>query len=791
MIMKDFLAKCWILLCFLIASASAKRNLVATSLVTCMDNSQLTANSFDVVFNPDDSSLHYTLDITTEVNGYVVAQAEVYAYGFRVINKVIDPCNSNWKQFCPLYPGVIEIDSIQYISKHYKDMIPGIAYQVPDIDAYLKMNVMHRGSSEVIGCIQAFFTNGKTVSQPGVKWVTAVIAGLGLLTSALLSAFGNSNAASHVAANTMSLFLYFQSVAVFAMQHVETLPPIAAAWSENLMWSMGLIRVSFMQKIFRWYVQSTGGTPTLYLTSKTISVLVQRSLEFVENSWLYKRSHDVLKGNSNVLIFRGIKRLGYSAHIEVTSIVPTGLTFFVLCGYVLFGLIICAKYAIELSIRAGWIKNSRFIDFRKNWKAILKGALMRYIYIGFIQITILCFWEFVQRDSAAVITLSCLFLVMVYGIIAYASYRTIFFAKRSIAQHNNPAAILYGDQRVLHKYGFFYTMFSADYYYWSCVIMGYNFIRGLFIAFAQGSGKTQALAIFIFDLAYFIALIKYKPYLDRATNIMNILISTVTLINSFLFLFFSGLFNQPYPVGSIMAWVFFILNAAFSLILLMMILVYVGFVLFSKNPDVRFKPANDDRTSFQRQTATVGALDKSVAEELMALGTVAKDHDGDWQELLATQGNRTTESSSGSVDDEKFLSLKNEQSVSRKHSLKDKLFRKMSIRRNKSTSSKISNGKSISNAGTLSPGSSSNSTEPMSKSYPRVTSRGSGAENRLIDNSSDFDFTLDPGQVTPTRSPRRTASINNESVNLDGNADVNATSSTDIFQHNNGSYYKL
>ena len=91
MIMKDFLAKCWILLCFLIASASAKRNLVATSLVTCMDNSQLTANSFDVVFNPDDSSLHYTLDITTEVNGYVVAQAEVYAYGFRVINKVIDP----------------------------------------------------------------------------------------------------------------------------------------------------------------------------------------------------------------------------------------------------------------------------------------------------------------------------------------------------------------------------------------------------------------------------------------------------------------------------------------------------------------------------------------------------------------------------------------------------------------------------------------------------------------------------------------------------------------------------
>ncbi|CDO92102.1 unnamed protein product [Kluyveromyces dobzhanskii CBS 2104] len=787
----NLLLRFWVLLSLVASSVLAKRSLIATSLVACMDNSQLTANSFDVVFNPDDRSLRYTLDITTDIDGYIVAHAEVYAYGFNIINKQIDPCDSDWKQFCPLFPGVIEIDSVQYISEEYVDMIPGIAYQVPDIDAYLKLIVVQKDSDGVLACIQAFFSNGKTVSQIGVKWATAVIAGIGLLTSAVLSAFGNSNAASHVAANTMSLFLYFQSVAVFAMEHVNTVPPIAAAWSENLMWSMGLIRVTFMQKIFRWYIQSTGGTPTLYLTSKTISVLVQRSLEYLEDTSLYKRAQEVLYGNSNVLIFRGIKRLGYSANIEITSIVATGLTFFILCGYVLFGLIICSKYVIELCIRAGWLKNSRFIDFRKNWKIILKGALMRYIYIGFIQITILCFWEFIQRDSPAVIVLSCLFIIMVYGIIGYASYRTIFFARQSVQLHNNPAAILYGDQRVLNKYGFFYTMFSAKFYYWSCVIMTHNFVKGIFIAFAQGSGKTQALALFIIDLAYFVAIIKFKPYLDRATNILNILISTVTLVNSFLFLFFSDLFGQPHSVASIMAWVFFILNAAFSLILLILILVYVGFVIFSKNPDVRFRPANDDRTSFQRQSANVGAMDKSVADELLALGTVAKEHDGDWQNMLVAQGQPTTESSTNNAQDEKQGGA-GDAAVSRKHSFKDKLLRKISLRGNKSTSSKLADvdKDSIVSPLNISTDSLTGSTSPENKSRSAHNRGVSEAENGLIDNTSDFNFVSDEHVTTPTASPKRNPSIS-DSINFHSATDVNATSSTDIFQQNNSSYYKL
>lgn len=662
---------CYIFILFTIfQNILAKRSLMATSLVSCMENSLLTSDSFDVKFNPDDGSLHYNLDLTTEIDSFIYADIDVYAYGFKIITKNVDLCEINWKQFCPVHPGRIQIESIEYISKDLIDEIPNIAYEVPDIDAYVKVNVHSVNTTDYLACIQVFFSNGKTVSQTGVKWATAVVAGIGLLLSALLSTFGNSTAASHISANTMSLFLYFQSVVVVAMEHVHRVPPIAASWAENLAWSMGLIKVDFMQKIFRWYIDSTGGTSSLYMTSTTKSVLTQRSLDYTMD--LLKRAINVLYGNRNTIIFRGIRRLGYAMGIEDTSIVATGFTFFVLCGYVLAGFIIVVKYSIDLSVRLGWLSNTKFREFRLNWKIILKGALLRYIYIGFTQLTILSFWEFTERDSAAVIVIACLFLILSIGLMAWSSFRTIFFARKSIQQYNNPAALLYGDDFVLHKYGFFYTMFSAPYYWWNVILLSYVLLKSLFIGFAQGSGKTQALAIFILDLAYSIAIIRYMPYLDKPTNIINILISIVTLVNSFLFLFFSDLFGQPYTVSAVMGWIFFILNAAFSFILLMMILTFTGMIIFSKNPDLRFKPAKDDRTSFQRRNVTSEMThilkydidqdnksgkntEKAALQELAALGQVAREHDDHWENTF-NEDNDIITSSSGTMEKSNKLS---------------------------------------------------------------------------------------------------------------------------------------
>lgn len=633
------LALCWVLL-----AHAKRRTLLATSVVTCMQNLQLTAEYFNVSFSADTRALRYNLQMTTEVEGYVVAYVDVYAYGFKIISREVDLCNIGWKQFCPLYKGNIDIDSIEYISEEYVNMIPGIAYQVPDIDAVAVVRLQKNDSLAQVACVQAYFGNSKTVSHIGVSWSTALIAGIGLVTLALLLTFGNSVAALHISANAVSLFFYFQNTVIVAMMHVERLPPIAAAWSENLAWLMGLIRTEFMQKIFRWYVQATGGTPDLFLTSSTKSVLTQRGVEEpvpgvfrrmfnTPVGHYFKRTGYEIRLNAYLVIYRGIQRLGYRLRIELSLIVVTGFTFFILCGLLIGGIVCVFSSLLVLARRWGWIGDGRYTYVKTHFNVILKGTILRYIFIGFSQLVILGTWEFTQRDSPAVVFLACLMIVFACATMGWACYRTLTFGQQLVAKYQNPAAKLYGDSHVLNKYGFFYTMFNAQRYWWGAVVLVYTFCKCLFIGLAQASGRVQAVCVFVLDLAYTIYLIRTKPYLDRWTNGINYAMLVVNTFNLFLFLFFLQLFGQPLQVGAIMAWVFFILNAAFLLVLLLLVIYLVVRALTSKNPDLRFAPATDDRTSFQRQA--LQKRDKSGAltgiDELTALGAAAQTHDKNWE----------------------------------------------------------------------------------------------------------------------------------------------------------------
>lgn len=643
------------------------RELYAKALVPCDNTNSISAKTFKVTFNPLTKQLNYNLDLDTSINGYINATIDVYAYGFKIISKTIDLCSMSFKQFCPLYSGEVIVDSTETIDASYVKEIPGVAYTVPDIDGYVRVNIQYANGTNA-GCMAAYFENGKTVAHTGVKWATAVIAGLGLIVAAILSTFGNSNAASHISVNALSLFTYFQSVVLISMTHVQSVPPIASAWATNLSWSMGLIRVEFMQKIFRWYIQSTGGSPTLYLNKYFAkAVLIQKRFYDVLETGrpLFKRAAAlVVNSSTNLIVLRGIDRIGYYSNIEPTSIVVTGFTFFVLFGYLLVIVLFCAKFLIQFLIKFGILKNSSAHYFaQQSYFHIIKGALLRYISIGFIQITVFSLWEFTRNDSPAVIVLSILFLILAVGLIAWTIWNVWRVGHHSVATYKNPAALLYGDQHVLDKYGFAYTMFNANFYWFTLVFFGYNFIKAVFIGLCQSSGKTQVLVIWILDMIYMGLLIHFQPFLDKQTNILNILIATVVTLNSFFFVFFSNLFQQPSAVSSIMGWIFFVLNAAFSLILLLIIIVYIVMAVVSKVPDARFRKANDDRTSFQRNSAVLldeksmdGALGSipisnqngslsslnrnsytlagngdNAAGELFDLGNVARDHQANWE----------------------------------------------------------------------------------------------------------------------------------------------------------------
>jgi len=607
-----------------------------------MENSQFTADLFDFSLTPGNSSASVEINGFSSISGNVVAVVQVVAYGFSIVNTTIDPCKVSLNGFCPMTKGALSLpQSTIPLDKSTINQVPGIAYSVPDLDGIVRLKVYavseSGGFGDLLACLEADLSNTKSVYQKAVEWVTAIIAGAGLIAAGITSGLGNTNTAAHVAANAVSLFGVFQAQAIIGMTSV-TMPPIVQSWTQNFQWSMGIIRVGFLQNLATWYQRATGGTPTTYLsTLSTISVQVEkrkraikRSLDAAANMLaptvsryaFAKRqstSTSSTKSSSNLknVIVRGIARVGFRAHIERTNIFMTGLIFFIGILVIASICVALAKAAIEGAARAGWMKSDKFRDFRNGWRIVIKGILFRLVLLGFVQMSILCLWQIVERDSAAEVILALVVFLSMLGALGWASYKVMTLAKRSVQMHKNPAYILYSDPTCLNKWGFLYVSYKATSYYFVIVLLGYILCKALFIAFAQSSPVAQAVGLLIVEAAFLIGVSVLRPWMDKKTNIFNISIAVINFINSIFLLVFSNAFGQPAMVTGVMGVVFAVYNIIFIFVLLVMVLVSSIYAIASKNPETRYQPMRDDRGSFIKSQS-------ALTTELDALGATAR-----------------------------------------------------------------------------------------------------------------------------------------------------------------------
>jgi hypothetical protein len=613
----------------LLSGAQAVKLIESKSLNACQSNSSFTASLFNVVFTPNNRTITFDIVGVSSIQGNVSFGIEVTAYGYSLLKETLNPCNMNLNGMCPMSTGQIDIQSNLQLDQSTVDQIPGIAYGVPDLDANVKVVINATSNPDVsLACVEANLSNGQTVDQKGVGWTTAVIAGMALVASAVTSGLGHSNTAAHVAANALSLFGYFQAQAIVGLTSVP-LPPIVQSWTQNFDWTMGIIEVNFMQSIATWYQKSTGGTPATLLNSLTtvsvqvekrsVGTLSKRSVETTINllnqaHQLSKRATDTTTGT---YVVKGIKRVAFRAGIESTNVFLTGLAFF--CIFIVFTIIFVAMFKgmCELAVRMKWMDSSKFQDFRNGWFTVLKGIMFRMVLIGYPQMTILCLWEFTQVDSPAEVVLAIFFFFGMTGTLAWAAMKVIRIAKRSVEMHKNPAYILYSDPSALNKWGFLYVQFRATAYYFILPTLAYIVIKGMFIAFGQNSGTVQAVALVLIEAIILIGASVIRPWMDKSTNTFNIAICAVNFLNAIFLLVFTDVFNQPGLVTGVMGVVFFVINAAFSLVLLILVLIATIYAFVRKNPDSRYQPMSDDRASFIKSQT-------QLTTELDALGATAR-----------------------------------------------------------------------------------------------------------------------------------------------------------------------
>lgn len=616
------------------STAAAERLLRSESLNSCQADSGFSASLFNVVFTASNNTAAFNIAATSSINSYVKFDASIALYGYNIAHIKLDPCELKLAGLCPMTTGKLNIKFNLQVDPKALEQVPTIGYYIPDIDANVKVyiNETTKGADKnslgrSLACVSASISNGKTVDLTGVKWATALIAGFALISSAIVNGLGQYNTAAHVAANALALFGYFQAQAIVGLTSVR-LPPIVAAWTQDFQWSMGIIHVPFMQDIFTWYQRATGGAPsTIFDTLVTQSVQVEkRSLDLFQRgaamlpravNHLAKRGN-IVTGSGSYIVY-GIQRVAFKAKIESTNLFMTGLIFFVIV--VVFTIIGVAafKAIVEALAKKKTIKPDRFLEFRNGWVTILKGILFRIALLGFAPICILSMWELTQRDSPAEVVLAIFFFIGIVATLGWGAGKVIRIARRSVAMHQNPAYILFSDPQALNKWGFLYMQFRASAYYFIAPVLAYSLLKSILVAFAQGSGKAQAVAFVVLEAGALVGASVMRPWMDKPTNSFNIAICAINFINAVFLLIFSDVFGAPALVIGVVGVVLFIVNVIFAIVLLIMVIVSATVSFFRKNPDARYQYMADDRASFMKSQTQI-----NTTNELDALAVTAR-----------------------------------------------------------------------------------------------------------------------------------------------------------------------
>lgn len=173
------------------------------------------------------------------------------------VNFTIDLCSLFNGALCPLPTyNFTGSDTIPLpTSLGVNEMIPGIAFQIPDLEAYVinivdvcivsfsfsfaQLTLTEVNTGLLKACVQATLSNGWSAHQRAVEWVTA---GLGLL--ALLSAIWFSVSWDSIAPiRFVDLFSLYQWAAWTALLDLNY-PSVYRAFATNFAWAVGLFSAS-------------------------------------------------------------------------------------------------------------------------------------------------------------------------------------------------------------------------------------------------------------------------------------------------------------------------------------------------------------------------------------------------------------------------------------------------------------------------------------------------------------------------------------------------------------------
>ncbi|KAM7191554.1 Transient receptor potential (TRP) ion channel domain containing protein [Naviculisporaceae sp. PSN 640] len=578
----------------------------------------------DIKYNADNKTVTFDVAGTSTQVQNVTAILNVTAYGQNIYSNTFDPCSPATfvQQLCPVPAGTFGAKGTQEIPKQFADLVPSIAFQVPDIAAMATLQLQSKESGDNVACIQSQVTNGKTASVPAVSYVAAGVAGVALVATGISAAgavfAGGGAAAGGGSAGGMGtlspsfteVFGWFQGMAMNGMMSVNY-PTVYRSFAKNFAFSTGLVQWDSLQRSIDSFRAATGGN----LTENSVDFLRNATLVFPDGS------SDTLKPsvkrslqNFSAILARQIETSidttapgaaapnaanptdpesirvavsGIQAYVQQLSI-PSGDTFMtvllivaIVIAAIVVGILL-VKVILEFWALFGSFPKS-LSGFRKHYWGSIARAITSLILLLYGVWVLYCVFQFTRGDSWAAKTLAGITLFIFTAILAFFSWK-IWRTAHTLKSMQGDIAGLYEDKSIWVKYSLFYESYRKQYWWVFVPTIVYLFAKGTCLAAADGHGMTQTIAQLIIEGLMLILLIWSRPYERRSGNVINIIIQVVRVLSVACILIFVEQFGIAQTTQTVAGVVLIAVQSALTGILAILVIWNAGIACCKENP---------------------------------------------------------------------------------------------------------------------------------------------------------------------------------------------------------------
>ncbi|KAI1802023.1 TRP-domain-containing protein [Daldinia bambusicola] len=533
--------------------------LVTSGFNNCQANSGIRVQKVNISFNNADKTVVFDVAGSSNKERNVTASLSVTAYGKDIYSKNFNPCGSDTfiERLCPVPDGIFTATGDHTIPPEYANVIPAVAFQVPDIAAEATLRLLSLDGTEEIGCIQAQITNGKTTAVSAVSYAAAGVAGAALLmggVGAIGAAGGGAAGAAGGAGGggTMSpsfteMFGIFQGFAMNGMMSVQT-PQIYRSFTKNFAFSTGIIPWRQMQISIDNFRASTGGN----LTRDSVEFLQQATLVYPDGSTSSGKS---LLGRSVADAAHLAVRDASSTETDIATsteatiraavsgiqgfaeqlTVPQSNTFMtvLLIVAIVVAVIVVGILLVKVILEA-WSLYGHFPEsltgFRKHYWGSIARAITSLILLLYSIWVLYCVFQFTHGDSWAAQLLAAITLLLFTAILAFFSWR-IWTVAHKLKSIDGDTSGLYEKKENWMKYSLFYESYKKDYWWIFVPVIGYMFAKGCVLAATDGNGMAQSICLLIVEGSMLALLVWSKPFERKSGNVINISIAVVRVLS--------------------------------------------------------------------------------------------------------------------------------------------------------------------------------------------------------------------------------------------------------------------